>query len=140
MTALPGYLLLLISEIYHCKISFQVCGNFVFELRLIEFNNPKKHDEAGDCCDGGLIGSCDDCDPIFEGCISSKKSIQKQPDDCTYGGSKQYHFQTMEFTDTNDVNFTSIINSKINPPLKNPIVISVNQAWKVSYSKVPSQI
>jgi hypothetical protein len=95
-------------------------GRNVLEIRLIEFKNPSQKDQLNKSCDPASVGSLKACDPLFEGCVSSKAVIQSKSD-CNMG-----HFVTQEFPDQNDVNFTSILGAN----LRNPVVMSSDIMWK----------
>ena len=97
-------------------------GGIIVDMHLIEFNNPNKVDADNGTCDPLSIGKFRDCDPMFEGCISDKPVIDNMKDDCSIG-----HFSTQVYSNTNDVNFTSILG----PSLRNPVLMGTNSSWKV---------
>ena len=84
------------------------------ELRLIEFRNPSKLLRDMTCCDSGIIEGiqCNDCDPVFEVCVSNKEEITGVTD-CNVG-----HFKTQEYSNTNNVVFERFLGRNLVNPLK----------------------
>ena len=93
------------------------------KMNLIEFSNPSKRDQNKKCCEYDLWGCKGDCDPIFEGCVSDKPTINGKQD-CTLK-----YFRTKEYSNKNTVKFGGDLGNGI----RNPIVMKRASAWKVSY-------
>ena len=90
--------LLVLIFLFHLDV---IQGSYVLDIKMIEFSNPSKKLEDGQCCDRRLDGTCTDCDLKFERCFSDKKHIQSYRD-CNIG-----RHVSKEYTDVNVVKFSS---------------------------------
>ena len=92
-----------------------VHSEYVMQLHLIEFRNPSKKMQDGNCCNY----SCAYCNPMFKVCVSVLQQ-NEGVSDCNVG-----KFKTKEYIKANDV----IFGPNIGQNIPNPVSMKGN-AWK----------